>query len=371
MPKIIIVSPTANLGGAERILHSVATHLVDEGWEVTFFIMSRGYQEGWEDLEKYKNFNFVVSNYKSEKKALPFVICHLISLCFNNKYDYALSSHTHTNAMLSFLRKLKLIQVKFLLARESTVIFDRFSGFLRKIFYFIYRFFYGAQDVLVCQTDYMRSSLIEALGFKPSKNIVVIPNPINLHRIDVSLGEFEVGFKEKHLSKKKTIVFCGRLVPVKKVDTLIFAFNELLSLVAESKLVIIGDGPEKEKLVALSKSLNIKEFVNFVGYQKNPACLLMSADLGVVSSEREGFPNVILEMMASGVKSIVSTPCTDGLSCLPDIIVSSDHSHEALSQSMYQALKNNYDFSKVYREYVEKERSVAVFWEAVVASSKR
>ena len=363
MPKALLVSPTGILGGAERHLHSVATFFVGEGWDVTFLIMSRGEQTGWEDLQKHENFRLVVGNSPSEKRALPVLIASLIRLSKTENYDYILSSHAHINALLSLLRKTRLIRTKFLLGRESTFIFDRFSGLKRAALFSLYRYCYGSHDLLVCQTSNMKESLESALGFKPAKKLAVIPNPVDLQRIDLGLmSRDDEPATQKDL---KTIVFCGRLVQIKGVDVLIKAFSELVQKGNRANLVIVGDGPEKNALTELALSLGVGANVLFLGHRRTPSCVLQGADLGVISSEKEGFPNVILEMMASGVKAIVSTPCTDGLSLLPNVTIAKEYSVRALSSAMSEALSSGLDSSDEYRRYVENNRSVSAFWSEV------
>jgi len=279
------------------------------------------------------------------------------------KFDYVFSSHTHVNAVLSLLRKMGLIDVGFLIGRESTFIFDRFSGIKKIIFYLLYRFFYGQHDLLICQTERMKSSLVAALKFSPAKNVSVIPNPINIERIDNGISD--ENDKEVFAGVEKRIVACGRLVPIKGFDVLIESFAKIRSDGINASLFIIGDGPERNRLCQLSKNNFVDNHVFLLGYQENPARWLCGADMGVVSSEREGFPNVILEMMASRVKNIVSTPCTDGLSVLPEVSVSAEFSVSSLSETMKSVLTCDIDRSSNYRRYVVENRSVASFWSEI------
>lgn len=364
MPRLLLVSPTGILGGAERILHSIASYHVKNGWDVTFYVMSRGRQPGWSELEESDNFKLIVSDAPSEKRSLFSFVFSIVKLSKEKRFDYVVSSHTHINAILSFLRRLGLIEVGFLIGRESTFIFDRFSGIKKIIFYLLYRFFYGEHDLLVCQTDRMKASLETALKFSPAKNVLAIPNPINIERIDsgCSGGSVKGLFPEG----SKRIVACGRLVPIKGFDVLIESFAKIRSAGIDASLFIVGDGPEKERLCRLAKSKYVDNYVFLLGYQENPASWLNEADVGVVSSEREGFPNVILEMMAARVKNIVSTPCTDGLNILPDISVSAEFSVDSLFEEMQSVLKCNMDRSSIYRRYVVENRSVASFWSEIV-----
>lgn len=360
MKRILFVSPTAALGGAERVMQTIAEYLLIDGWEVTFYVMSRGDKEGWEELKKHPDFNFIVKDYNSEKTGLPALLYNIVSL--NKKYDYKyiFSSHSHINATLSTLKKIKLLPNCFLIGRESTVVFDRYQGVSRMAFKLIYTCFYGAHDLLVCQTEEMKKSLTDALNNKLAKKIEVIPNPVSLKRIDKSLHIDEEIIKFD--KKIKNIVACGRLASVKNFTLLIKAFAKVVVHNTNVHLYIVGDGIERETLQQLCEKLDLTDHITFTGKQPNPSKWFQIADLGVISSIKEGFPNVLLEMMASGTKAIITTPCTGDLDKLPKVKVSKDLTVEGLSSLMEEVLLSNIDNSYEYRCYIEKFRSVDSFW---------
>ena len=106
------------------------------------------------------------------------------------------------------------------------------------------------------------------------------------------------------------IVTLGRLVPVKDHRTLLKAFS-LLEPAQGHRLVIFGEGPLKENLVAYAAELGISGQTLFPGYVNDPPACYASADLFVLSSTSEGFGNVLIEAMAAGVP-VVSTDAPYG-----------------------------------------------------------
>ena len=243
MKYFFFASPTAVLGGAERTMFNIVMMLLKNGHHVTVYIMSRGEQLGWEKIKDHPNLKFVIKNYGSEKTSLPMFLISLIYLSYKNKYDYSFSSHTHVNGVLSFMRRLRLFRTKYLVSRESTFIFERFFGLWRLVFKLIYRFMYGKQDLIICQTERMKSSLIQNLGFKPANKIEVISNPVNIDYINQQLANSQI---EKPFPI--LIVGCGRLIPLKKFDLLIEAFSMVEVNFPDVGLVIIGDGPERQHI---------------------------------------------------------------------------------------------------------------------------
>lgn len=357
----LFVFPSAVLGGAERVMFNIIHYMLKENYKVTVLIMTRGKQPGWESILDHPNLTMIVKDYKSEKSSLLSVLLNLTYLSHKHSYNYTFSSHTHINGMLSFMRKLKLLKTERLIARESTFIFERYHGPWRVIFKFIYRFMYGKQDLLICQTENMKSSLVRSLGFKPNDKIEVIPNPVNLDYIQKQLSDSDFTVKPF----KILIVGCGRLITLKKFDWLIEAFANLAHKFPQAGIVIIGDGPEREKLNNVVQSLNLEDKVIFTGKISNPIQWFNNADIGVISSEIEGFPNVLIEMMASGTKQVITTPCTDGVNQIPYITVTKSCSMQAIENSLKTNLTNLVNNSKNNRRYIEENRSVEVFWEKV------
>ena len=107
-----------------------------------------------------------------------------------------------------------------------------------------------------------------------------------------------------------TVIFVGRLAPVKRVDLLIEAFSKVKSSM-DARLLILGDGPEAGKLKRLVGKHDLSEVCSFVGHQDDALPWIHRSDLLVLCSESEGFGLVLVEAMACGVQ-VVSTDCPDG-----------------------------------------------------------
>jgi glycosyltransferase involved in cell wall biosynthesis len=107
-----------------------------------------------------------------------------------------------------------------------------------------------------------------------------------------------------------TLVACGRLVPQKAFDVLLRALAILRERVP-AKLQILGEGPLRGELGALTEQLGLSDVVSFEGFQENPYAYMRAADAFVLSSAYEGFGNVIVEAMALGTP-VVATDCPYG-----------------------------------------------------------
>ncbi len=100
----------------------------------------------------------------------------------------------------------------------------------------------------------------------------------------------------------------GRLDPVKNHDYLLRVFRKYIDLHPDLdvKLVLIGDGPEKNNIIRLVKNYNLGKHVILPGAMKNIEKILPAFDIYVQSSIAEGLPMVILESMSAGVP-VIST----------------------------------------------------------------
>ncbi len=129
-----------------------------------------------------------------------------------------------------------------------------------------------------------------------SKNIRIVPNGIDLKKItDIQPSPYECD-----------IIFVGRLIKEKNVDVLLEAVGYVKEALPGVKCHIIGDGPEKGRLVGLSTELGLPgnvRFFGFLGYE-DVIARIKSSKVLVLPSSREGFGMVVIEAFACGVPVI-------------------------------------------------------------------
>ncbi len=101
----------------------------------------------------------------------------------------------------------------------------------------------------------------------------------------------------------------GNLKPEKNQALLLRAFAALPR--PDARLMLLGSGPQEAPLRALAEQLGLAERVIFAGFQRDPAPFYAAADLFVLSSNHEGFGNVIVEALSHGLP-VVSTDCPAG-----------------------------------------------------------
>ena len=113
------------------------------------------------------------------------------------------------------------------------------------------------------------------------------------------------------------VVFVGRLIAVKRLDRFLRALSLASRQVPALKGIVVGDGPERKPMQQTARDLGLSSSqVTFLGERDNVPALLRKASFLVLSSDREGTPNVILEAMATALP-VVTTPVGDA----PKIVV--------------------------------------------------
>jgi glycosyltransferase involved in cell wall biosynthesis len=163
---------------------------------------------------------------------------------------------------------------------------------------------YGLLDGVVTQSEITSTWLQSQLGIG---NTWVIPNPVSL-----PLDRREP-VRDPELSRKgrKRVLAVGRYRVQKGFDLLIEGFASQQQFHGEWELVILGEGSERSRLEALIRDRGLEHRVTLAGVAGNVSDWYASADLFVLSSRFEGFPNVLLEAMAHGLP-VIAFDCMTG-----------------------------------------------------------
>lgn len=139
----------------------------------------------------------------------------------------------------------------------------------------------------------------------------IIPNPVLLPTKGRHKSEKMLVERFSARVAGRSLIAMGRLSREKGYDLLLQAFARLKDLYPEWTLTILGEGALRTELESLRESLGLSERVHLPGAIKNPYEILMQADIFVMSSRFEGFPNALCEAMACGLP-VISTDCPSG-----------------------------------------------------------
>jgi GalNAc-alpha-(1->4)-GalNAc-alpha-(1->3)-diNAcBac-PP-undecaprenol alpha-1,4-N-acetyl-D-galactosaminyltransferase len=133
--------------------------------------------------------------------------------------------------------------------------------------------------------------------------ISIVPNPVVLPP--------DLPRRSRQLVGDRSLIAMGRLVPQKGFDLLFRAMATLKDRHPEWSLNILGEGKLRLQLESLRHELGLEHRIHLIGRVQNPHELLQQADIFVMSSRFEGFPNALCEAMACGLP-VISTDCPNG-----------------------------------------------------------
>lgn len=163
-------------------------------------------------------------------------------------------------------------------------------------------------DHVITVSEGVRRSVSVETGL-PKERTTTIYNPVVTPRLAELSREFPA-----HTwlagAGPPIILSAGRFARDKDFPTLIRAFHKL-SMVTSARLILLGEGGERNNLTALVRELDLEDKVSMPGWVDNPYAFMAHASLFALSSRMEGLPTVMIEALACGCPC-VSTDCPSG-----------------------------------------------------------
>lgn len=281
-------------GGAGNIAQILATEYSKKKNEVIMILMNR-HNEPRYSMDNIRVIDFKHDIIKSEN--LLVIIKNIRKVIISEKPNVIISFIHNNNA---------LVGISLLGTRIPLIVSER--GNPQKI---TPKFPWN----ILRKVAYNRAELVSVLfdNFKTFDNnsyenkAVVTPNPV------MSPLYIKDGTESLHNHKKVRFVSFGRLAEIKRFDLMIEIFSSTHRKHPNSELYIYGEGPKKRDLITLINKLNLDSAVALKGSTKDVYKNLVEADIYLMTSKQEGFPNALCEAMAVGIPS-VSFKCHNGLS---------------------------------------------------------
>ncbi|QJR80194.1 glycosyltransferase [Alteromonas pelagimontana] len=161
---------------------------------------------------------------------------------------------------------------------------------------------YPYAERIIAVSEGVKADLVKNFSVA-SERVDIVYNPYDISQIQTLASQ-----AVEDLPTNDYIIGTGRLTKNKNFGLLIEAFAH--STLTDD-LVILGQGEDKEALIAKAASLGVAERVHFLGFKANPYPYIQKAKFFVSTSNAEGFPNAIVEAMCLG-KAVVATNCESG-----------------------------------------------------------
>jgi len=170
------------------------------------------------------------------------------------------------------------------------------------------RLSYRRADRIIANAEGVAEDIVRFTGVDPAR-VVVCPNP-TLPEDFAALSERPVDHPWLVSRGPPVLVAVGRLVRAKDYPTLLRAMARLRER-HDCRLIVLGEGGERAAMERLAQALDLRAAVDLPGHDDDPYRYMRAADLFVLSSAWEGFPNVLVEALAAGLP-IVATDCAHG-----------------------------------------------------------
>lgn len=123
-------------------------------------------------------------------------------------------------------------------------------------------------------------------------------------------------YVQNDANKQFDFIYTGRFAKEKRIDFMINAFKLVVADFPNSKLILVGYGPQKQYLLTLIHSTGLKNNIEIMDFQKSVYPVLIKARFILLASEKEGLPCSIMEGMSSGL-----IPITTDVGNLSDIVI--------------------------------------------------
>jgi len=275
-------------GGTERVCVRLANEFIRQGYSVNIFI----YREAKHSYIPYlhREVNIVCLNISSLKKDF-FKLFEIKGFIGNGSL---LIFNPQAAIIIECFRIFFLWKAKTLLRINNTLsVASKTKGrFHRCVVDPIMKVLLRRIPNIICQSSGMYSDIVDNY-YVPMSKLHLIGNPI-----DTSVLPTE---KPKSIGEDiKYILYVGRLKPQKSLDFALRAFYLVQKDMPSLHFYIIGSGESAKELSSLAIELGIKDKVIFLGLKDNVRDFYKNAELTVLSSLYEGFPNVLLESIALG-----------------------------------------------------------------------
>lgn len=365
--KLAFVIHALNSGGAERVMASMANHWAEQNVDVSLITLDTC---DTDQFPLHSNVRRVSLELMRESRYPWQAVWNNLSRIRALRGAIRDAGVEH---VVSFTDKMNVLT---LLASKrqpwKVIIAERNDPRWQKMgrgWEFLRRRTYPRCSALVVQTEAVAQYAPRLVGKRP---VYVIPNAV------LPLAGQPDLARPKN-SDRPVIAAMGRLDAQKGFDLLIKAFAQLADKHIDWNLAIAGDGDERGYLERIVESLGLTERVELCGWVDQPRTFLHSADLFVLSSRYEGFPNALLEAMACGLP-VISFDCdsgpneivrheTDGLLVPPDKL-------EALAEAMDRLMSSSAErasLGEAATEVTSRFGSVAFFrrWEQVFADTTK
>lgn len=307
--KIVFVIHKLRCGGTEKALFDLVTLMDKEKFDITVFAQQDGgiWEQKFMDAgirvihdyscQKPSHGNPLIrtQNWIKRKKVAQSLANDgegLMDLCFPDGVDIVVSYGVEWRDLTGFAKGAKTVKVIHMDVKTNS----DYQKVISRQMSVMNRF-----DRIICVSSQVKSSFEKMTGM--TANVCTLLNPLNSEHVH-ALAKETIDFSQN----VPVICSVGRLAPEKGFDRLIHIHRNLLNKGYVHKLVIVGDGEERENLEDIISQTATQNSAMLVGYQKNPYTYMKNSMFLVCSSYTEGLPVIAMECLSLGIPIISAVP---------------------------------------------------------------
>jgi glycosyltransferase involved in cell wall biosynthesis len=301
--KLALFMPSFRGGGAERVMVTLAQSFAAQRVHVDMVVAQN---EGPNAPPAMAGMRIVDLKASRVLLATPALVRYLR----RESPHVMLSALSHSNVVAIWARSLARATTRIVLSEHTIASLSAANATqlrARMLPVFMRRTFAKA-DAIVAVSDGVADDLASCIGIDRSR-ITRIYNPIVSPRLAI-FAQRPVNHPWFTSAQPPIVLGAGRLTAAKDFATLIRAFAVVRNQ-RRARLVILGEGEERQSLQSLAKDLGVDADFALPGFVDNPYQYMRRAAVFVLSSKWEGFGNVLVEAMACGT-AVVSTDCPNG-----------------------------------------------------------
>jgi glycosyltransferase involved in cell wall biosynthesis len=331
--RLLIITPTMECGGSEKFVSLICNHIDTSKFSVCLVVVNNA-------NSFYKISNEAIEIVSLKKKRALFSLHAIKKVVKKFKPDIIFSTANHLNLYLAIFRNQFSKNIQFIAREASILSINSKQAKMPALYNRLIKKYYNRFNLIICQSAYMQQDLLNHYQIEPDKTMI-----IHNATEELSGNTIQSNIKESKAAYK--FVTVAGLREEKGIERLIHAVN-LLAI--PFIYYIIGEGSKRHELQKLIDDLQLNDKVILAGQKNEPFSGMEDADLFLMGSYYEGFPNVLLEAGAHGIPVIafnVAGGIAEIITANKNGLLVDDNGPVAFAAAINKAVTIDFDRNKI------------------------